>query len=154
MPWKKVKISDPQLARAADDICRGESVDCRDFVTVRRIDGKCNNLKNQETKNWGATAIAMRRLASPAYGKPDKPDLHLPRQVLLFSNFSFLWTATLVSLTQVGVNPRDVSNAMHKTRGNTKLSTKGFTHMVMQFGQFLDHDVTLTPEGGTVSNFR
>ena len=80
---KQVNIPDPQLERAADDICRGENVDCRDFVTVRRIDGKCNNLKNQETKNWGATAIGMRRLTSPAYGQPDQPDLHLPRKVLI-----------------------------------------------------------------------
>ena len=73
----------PQLERASDDVCRGESVDCRKYYTVRRIDGKCNNLKNQETKNWGATAIGMRRLVSPAYGEPGKPDLHMPRQVLI-----------------------------------------------------------------------
>ena len=80
----------PQLERASDEICKGESVDCREYYTVRRIDGKCNNLKNQETKNWGATAIGMRRLVSPAYGEPDKPDLHIPRQVLISEHFDSL----------------------------------------------------------------
>ena len=63
-------------------ICKADgSIDCRKFYRVRRTDGKCNNLKNRETTNWGATAIAMRRLVSPAYGEPGKRDLHSPRKV-------------------------------------------------------------------------
>ena len=68
----------------------GEHIDCEGFYRVRRIDGKCNNLRNQ---TWGATAIGMRRLEPGlvAYGEPGKSrsdpkprDKHLPRKVGIF----------------------------------------------------------------------
>ena len=76
----------PQLSRAADEICRGEDVDCKNFVTVRRLDGKCNNLMNTTSSNWGASAIAMRRMAPTAYDD----GFHTPRKVHNHHNFPLL----------------------------------------------------------------
>ena len=97
-----------QLASAADEICRGEKVECRDFVSVRRLDGKCNNLMNTTSTNWGSSAIAMRRMAPTAYDDGH----HTPRKVQLW--FLLPWT---FFLSQVNITPRNVSDAMHKMTG-------------------------------------
>ena len=39
-------------------------------------------------------------------------------------------------------NPRVISRLIHRENGR---NTNQFTMMVMQWGQFLDHDVTSTP---------
>ena len=45
-------------------------------------------------------------------------------------------------------NPRWISQKNHPDADHPDYR---FTHMVMQFGQFLDHDVTLTPKDGKKS---
>ena len=94
----------------------------------RRIDGVCNNL--EENKLFGSAGIAMRRLASPAYGD----GVSSPR--------------TAPDLP----GPKLVSDELHQATSSSgragPVSTRGLTHMAMQFGQFLDHDLTITPERG------
>ena len=120
--------------------------DCTKYERVRRIDGKCDlvivstlphrrkksgkcNNMEPDNQQWGAAAINMRRLAPPAYNDGRET----PRVV--------------------NVSPREVSNGMHRqtsldASSNAEKGPKGFTHMSMQWGQFLDHDITFTPEGG------
>ena len=72
----------------------------------------------------------MRRLASPAYGD----GVSSPR--------------TAPDLP----GPKLVSDELHQATSSSgragPVSSRGLTHMAMQFGQFLDHDLTITPERG------
>ena len=99
----------------------------------RRIDGVCNNVAHHENRHWGATGTPFNRLAPVAYAD----GLSHPRSAPGLPS------------------AREVSEAMHAaavsgTASPGPLTTKGLTLMVMQFGQFLDHDITLTPEAGYI----
>jgi len=99
----------------------------------RRIDGWCNNLKE---KSWGGAGTAFRRLAPNAYDDRISKPRNVP------------------------ISPREVSNGMHAANSEFSsveananaservgpLSTTHTSHMHMQFGQFLDHDISITPE--------
>ena len=81
------KIDFFQLEEEAIKVCEGEMVDCSGFFKVRRLDGKCNNLRNKTTTNWGASAIKMRRMAGTAYSDFLQ---HQPRQVKVEATKEFL----------------------------------------------------------------
>ena len=104
--------------------CSSSTID-----TYRTIDGTCNNLKNPL---WGAATTAFRRILDPYYedgistirgylqnygdnALPFNPPVPSPR---------------IVSTSIVTDEPFDEARA---------------SHMMMQFGQFLDHDITLAP---------
>ena len=50
-------------------------------------------------------------------------------------------------LARVLPNPRWMSKRNHPEKDRPD---RRYTHMVMQFGQFLDHDITLTPKDGNL----
>uniref|UniRef100_A0A0A9Z8J0 Chorion peroxidase n=1 Tax=Lygus hesperus TaxID=30085 RepID=A0A0A9Z8J0_LYGHE len=87
----------------------------------RSYDGSCNNLRNPE---WGAVGTALQRILPPKYAD----GVNAPRST--DSRGRPLPSARLVSMTYA-------SDSDH--------SSDNYTMMTMQWGQFLDHDLTHTP---------
>lgn len=126
----------------SDVACDGaEEITCTNSE-YRTVTGICNNLGHP---TWGAASIAMRRYVPAQYADSDgtprggqsssaghsstggKPDpWYCP------SNPKALLP-----------NARRVSSQFHT---NATVDDSVFTHMITQMGQFLDHDITFTPE--------
>lgn len=87
----------------------------------RSYDGSCNNLQNPD---WGAAGTALQRILPPKY----TDGVNAPRTE--DSRGRPLPSARLVSIVYAQENDRSSTN---------------YTLMTMQWGQFLDHDLTHTP---------
>ena len=113
-------------------------------LPYRTFDGSCNNLQRP---TWGQSNTAMQRILPPTYndGKGYK-----------WSCFFLVetWKAVLrVDLTGLGIwDPRSLSVTGQPLPSARLISTASFdttdrpddhlTLLVMQWGQFLDHDIT------------
>lgn len=85
----------------------------------REIDGTFNNTLTGRT-TWGSTDIRLRRESGTSYmGDGYTPVQNRP-------------------------NPRTISNAVFDQSGSIQ-NARGLTDFVWQWGQFLDHDIDLTP---------
>lgn len=93
---------------------------CNASERYRNLDGMCNNLKNPL---WGIAGSPLVRLMKANYSDFTNE----PRGFSGNTNLP---------------NPRWISQKNHPDNDNPDAR---FTHMVMQFGQFLDHDITVTP---------
>eukprot|EP00095_Tigriopus_kingsejongensis_P002572 maker-scaffold274_size229011-snap-gene-1.21 protein:Tk02572 transcript:maker-scaffold274_size229011-snap-gene-1.21-mRNA-1 annotation:"chorion peroxidase-like" len=102
-----------------------EAGQCRSAnLEFRSVDGSCNN---RQHSIWGQANIALQRLLHPQY----EDGISRPRGQM--SN-----DPTVSSLP----SPRDVSEAL--VADHDKPSQE-FTLLLMQWGQFVDHDMTHTP---------
>lgn len=101
--------------------CEDFAAPCDPSTPWRTLTGHCNNLRNSE---WGQSLTTFNRLLPPVY----EDGVSKPR---------------VTSVTGVPLpNPRTVSALIHPDISN--LHTR-YTLMVMQFAQFVDHDLTMTP---------
>lgn len=107
--------------------CEPVTLDIQLSCFIRRyrtFDGSCNNLCNVTT---GSAQTPFSRLLSPAY----QDGKHAPR--------------SQGSTNQPLPNARNVSKIVFvSSKSNGDNATANFTHVTMVWGQFLDHDITLT----------
>ena len=96
---------------------------CDPGAKYRTIDGTCNNLKEG---NYGRAMTPYQRILLPEYGDGT---IHLPRR-------SQSGNAELPSARQLSRRMTADSNV-----GDSDVHTV----LVMQMGQFIDHDLTSTP---------
>jgi len=94
---------------------------CDESSKYRTYSGRCNNLANP---SWGESNAPHRRLLPPEYDDA----ISRPRQRSVRGSKL--------------PNPRKVSQEIHD---NVHSPDPKFTLMLMQWGQFLDHDITHTP---------
>ncbi len=92
----------------------------------RTITGENNNLKNPE---WGSTEIPFQRISPPAYSDGVSHPSGEDRP-----------------------NPRAISNTV-MAQSELIFNRRGVTDFLWQWGQFLDHDITLTPVDDPVISF-
>lgn len=91
------------------------------FAENRSFGGFGNNTVNT---SWGQAGTDLLRFAPDAYTDG-------------FSAMARSWVS----------GPRQISNAVNAASGNTP-NARNLSDMVWQWGQFLDHDLDLTPAGG------
>ncbi|XP_046580914.1 peroxidasin-like isoform X2 [Haliotis rubra] len=97
---------------------------CSSRDIYRTMDAECNNLRHP---NWGTPMRKLLRILSPQYDD----GLGRPRHYR--------------GMTSALPSTREVSSACHPS-DNTATRDLEFSNMAMQWGQFLDHDITGTPE--------
>jgi len=98
---------------------------CNPSLVYRTFDGTCNNLKEP---NFGRTGTPFQRILLPEYAKGtvDQPRRRTDANIELPS-------------------ARQISNAL---ADGTNSNDNDNTVLVMQMGQFIDHDLTHTPNHG------
>jgi len=114
---------------------RATPVNCEPSRRYRSMNGECNNL---EHFHWGRANTALCRAFPRLVNYEDGRE-------------TVTATAPLGNGKKMVLpNPRLLSKKLHRkpvegSRQGARLNRK-LTHLFMQYGQFLDHDITLTPE--------
>ncbi|MEM8909947.1 MAG: peroxidase family protein, partial [Bacteroidota bacterium] len=123
---RKMRSNNQSFTHIPRNLAVLNSVACEQ-EEFRSIDGTCNNTSHPARINWGATDIPLLRSIPSHYSFPD------PFNDLAGKNRP---------------SPRLVSNAI-VAQPDDLPSEAQLSALVFTWGQFLDHDIDLTPEGHT-----
>ncbi len=119
---------------------------CVRNAKYRTMDGTCNNLKNI---TYGQAGTPYQRILTPQYARKDITTLRMqlyssPQTYAMVSSY----LAGSISLPRRSVTGAELPSARLLSVGMTAESNVAdniHTLMVMQMGQFVDHDLTSTP---------
>lgn len=109
-------------------------------TNIRSIDGLGNNLANPQ---WGAAGTMLPRASETPYST----GAFYPDDGSGATFFGGPGSNTLAP------NPRDISNTLYDARGKDYPSERGLSNMSWQWGQFLDHDISLSNTSDSPSEF-
>lgn len=87
----------------------------------RTHDGTCNNVNRPR---WGSTMTPVQRFLPPSYSD----GLQAPRRSIFGTQLP---------------SAREISSVVHESE---HVENPGITHLLMQWGQFIDHDITSTSQ--------
>ncbi|XP_059149392.1 peroxidasin homolog [Physella acuta] len=126
------------IANLSGCLRRTHDADCSDNCFNRRyrtMDGTCNNYQHP---TWGAANTAFNRLLPPIYENGFNSPVGWNRHRLYRG--THLPSARLVSSLLMSADDQIINDDT-------------FTHMLMQWGQFLDHDMDLAPQAVSYARF-
>nr|XP_021326443.1 eosinophil peroxidase [Danio rerio] len=126
-------------------VCKSDCLSKR----YRTITGHCNNSYfDRENPQWGAANTPYARWLSPQYEDPrGAPRGWSPQHT--YHNH----TLPPVRLTAVP-NVRRVSQEVLYTQNGNITLDGSLSHLLVEWGQWIDHDLTLTPQSPSTAAFR
>ncbi len=112
-------IFSPSTEKRKDQYKNSYKTNCLSQPIYRHIDGKCNNISDENKTNWGSANIPLKRSIPDVYNKQND----------------------LVGKSRP--HPRVISNTIFKAEDH--ISSNKLSSFVFTWGQFIDHDIILTP---------
>ena len=109
-------------------------------VNTRSIDGTGNNLTNSQ---WGAAGTEMPRVAETPYHS----GAFYPGDGSGATFYGGPGSSTSPP------NPRDISNVLYESHDKQYPNRRRLSNMLWQWGQFLDHDITLVDTSSSPDDF-